>query len=70
VTKDETRKAIRVECEKRGWSVMDLAGKTQVSPEAIRRFVTGHGDISAQVLTRLLKALGLYSGFLGSRLVS
>ena len=62
MTKNETRRAIRAACEKRGWSAMDLARRTQVSSEAIRRFVTGSGDISSPVLTRLLKALDLDSG--------
>ena len=59
MTIEQMREAIKAECQKRGWSVLDLARASQVSPEAIRRFVNGRGEISPQVRTRLLKALGL-----------
>jgi ribosome-binding protein aMBF1 (putative translation factor) len=56
---DKIRQAIRKGCELKGWSVMDLAAKSEVSPEAIRRYMTARGEISTQVIVRLLKSLGI-----------
>lgn len=57
MTLQRAREAIRTACQAKGWQVMDLARKSEVSPEAIRRFVSGRGEISSRVLYRLLKAL-------------
>lgn len=59
MTADKARAAIKAACEQRGWSAMDLARHSQVSPEAIRRFITGRGEISTRVLVRLLNALNI-----------
>ncbi|MBI4578246.1 MAG: helix-turn-helix transcriptional regulator [Planctomycetes bacterium] len=57
--KERIRQAIRTGCERKDWSVMDLASRSQVSPEAIRRFISGRGEISTRVIVRLLQALGI-----------
>jgi len=59
VTPQQARQAIKDGCTAKGWSVMDLARHSNVSPEAIRRYVTGRGEVSTQVVFRLLKALGV-----------
>lgn len=55
----KVREAIRKGCNAKSWTVMDLASKSQVSPEAIRRYMTGRGEVSTRVLVRLLQALGV-----------
>lgn len=54
---EKIRRAIREGCNRKKWSVMDLAGRSQVSPEAIRRFMNGRGEVSTRVLVRLLQTL-------------
>lgn len=59
MTPQQARQAVKDACTAKGWSVMDLARHSNVSPEAIRRYVSGQGQISTRVVFRLLKALGL-----------
>ena len=59
VTPQQARQAIKDTCTAKGWNVMDLARHSQVSPEAIRRYINSTGEISTQVVFRLLKALGI-----------
>lgn len=59
MTPQQAREAIKNACTAKGWSVLDLARHSNVSPEAIRRYITGRGEISTRVVFRLLKALGL-----------
>jgi transcriptional regulator with XRE-family HTH domain len=54
---DKIRIAIRKGCERKKWSVMDLAARSEVSPEAIRRYMMSRGEVSTRVLVRLLKVL-------------
>jgi ribosome-binding protein aMBF1 (putative translation factor) len=56
---DRAREAIKKACEQKGWNVMDLARKTEISPEAIRRFIAGRGEVSTRVIVRMAKALDL-----------
>ena len=53
------KEAIKAACKAKGWTLMDLARKTEISPEAIRRFISGRGEVSTRVLVRLAKALDL-----------
>lgn len=59
MTVDKARTAIKTACQQKGWQVMDLARKSEVSPEAIRRFMSGRGELSTRVLYRLLKAVDI-----------
>ncbi|NLX22499.1 MAG: hypothetical protein GXY55_12660 [Phycisphaerae bacterium] len=59
MTVDKARTAIKTACQQRGWQVMDLARKFEVSPEAIRRFMPGRGELSTRVLCRLPKAVDI-----------
>ncbi len=59
MTLDELRTAIRQRCKERGWSVMDVAQKTEVSPEAIRRFMTGGANLKPTTVMRIARALGI-----------
>lgn len=63
MTLDQLRKAIREACRQRGWSVMDLARHSEVSPEAIRRFLGGTGALRPTTVMRLAKAVGITAKF-------
>lgn len=56
---NNARELIQTTCKQKGWSVMELARKSEVSPEAIRRFVAGRGEVSTRVVFQLLKALNI-----------
>lgn len=59
MTLDELRKAIQAKCKERGWAVMDLARATEVSPEALRRFVSARGELKPATVIRIARALGI-----------
>ena len=56
---EKIREKIKRTCEQKHWSPMDLSRKSEVSPEAIRRFIAGRGEVSTRVIVRLCKALDL-----------
>jgi transcriptional regulator with XRE-family HTH domain len=56
---EKIREAIKRACEQRHWSPLDLSRRSQVSPEAIRRFINGRGEVSTRVIVQLCKALDL-----------
>jgi len=56
---EKIRETIRRTCEQRQWSPLDLARRSEVSPEAIRRFIAGRDEVSTRVVVRLCKALDL-----------
>lgn len=59
MTPQQARAKIKQVCEQKGWSVMELARRSQVSPEAIRRYVSGQGEISTRVVHRIMQTLGI-----------
>jgi transcriptional regulator with XRE-family HTH domain len=59
MTKDQARQAIRDGCRIKRWTVLDLSKRSKVSPEAIRRFMSGQGEISSRVMNQLLKTLDI-----------
>jgi plasmid maintenance system antidote protein VapI len=59
VTLDELRRAVQEQCKKRDWSVMDLAQRSEVSPEAIRRLVSGGASLRPATIMRVARALGI-----------
>ena len=59
MTREQVRNEIKAACQQRGWTPLDLARESRVSPNAIQGFLEGREEISPPVLHRLRETLAL-----------